>query len=351
MRPPIHRAPVVRRICRVVAWVAGLLVVAYSATGSANALELGLPLDCTPGTDCWVVNYVDIDPGPAARDSACGARTYNGHDGTDFAIRDLEVMAKGVAARAAAAGRVTAVRDGMLDVDVSATGRDAVKGKECGNGVTIDHGEGWETQYCHMRRGSIAVKRGQRVTAGETLGLVGLSGLTEFPHMHLTVRKDGKARDPFTGRAQDGACGIGPDGLGPSPLWNGTFMRTLVYDPVVLFNAGITAAEPTRETLRNGTERRSSLPPDAPMIVVWVEAFGIEPGDELMLRIVAPDGVTLAETARRFDARRTYQFVYAGKRRETDAWPLGTYRGEAVLTRKGGAVPLDRRIETAIELR
>ncbi len=345
MPPASRRTPPVMRTRRIVAWAAGLLFVA--GAGAASAFDLGLPLDCTPGTDCWVLNYVDIDPGPAVRDGACGARTYNDHDGTDFAIRDLAAMAKGVAVRAAAAGRVTALRDGMRDVDVSATGRDAVKGKECGNGVTIDHGEGWETQYCHMRQGSIAVKRGQRVAAGETLGLVGLSGLTEFPHVHLTVRKDGKARDPFSGRMQDGHCGAAAGGA--APLWRRDL--ALVYEPVLLFSAGITASEPTREMLKNGTERRATLPPDAPMIVVWVEAFGIEPGDELRLRIVTPDGTTLAETARTFDARRAYQFVYTGKRRGAAAWPLGTYRGEAVLTRKGAPAPLERRIETAVELR
>ncbi len=58
--------------------------------------------------------------------------------------------------------------------------------RECGNGVVIAHAGGWETQYCHMAQGGLAVKPDQPVTTGQTLA-VGLSGLTEYPHLHFTV--------------------------------------------------------------------------------------------------------------------------------------------------------------------
>ena len=49
-----------------------------------------LPVACHPGKDCWVVNYVDVEPAMgAARDFRCHARTYDGHKGTDFAVRDM----------------------------------------------------------------------------------------------------------------------------------------------------------------------------------------------------------------------------------------------------------------------
>jgi D-3-phosphoglycerate dehydrogenase len=51
--------------------------------------------------------------------------------------------------------------------------RGEIAGRECGNGVVIAHEDGWETQYCHMRRGSVAVQPGERVARGQTLGLVG----------------------------------------------------------------------------------------------------------------------------------------------------------------------------------
>ena len=158
----------------------------------ARALELDLPLACTPGRDCWIAHHVDHEPGPGLRDHACGTLTYDGHDGVDFALPDLAAMEAGVPVLAAAAGIVRAVRDGEVDQRVEERGREAVAGRECGNGVLLDHGAGWQTQYCHLRRGSVAVAPGDRVTAGTRLGLVGLSGLTSFPHLHFEVRRAGR---------------------------------------------------------------------------------------------------------------------------------------------------------------
>jgi murein DD-endopeptidase MepM/ murein hydrolase activator NlpD len=161
-----------------------LAAVAALAAGfahGAGGIELALPLDCAPGRDCWVVNYVDTDPGATARDYRCGHMTYGGHNGTDFAVRDLKAMADGVRVLAAAAGVVRATRDGEPDENVRTRGGDAIEGRECGNGVRIEHAGGWSTQYCHLRAGSVSVKRGDTVAAGAPLGLLGLSGKTEFP--------------------------------------------------------------------------------------------------------------------------------------------------------------------------
>ena len=49
-----------------------------------------------------------------------------------------------------------------------------------GNAVVIDHGNKWVTLYAHLKKGSIRVRPGDIVKAGQTLGLVGLSGLTGF---------------------------------------------------------------------------------------------------------------------------------------------------------------------------
>ena len=60
--------------------------------------------------------------------------------------------------------------------------------------MLIDHGGGWRTQYCHMRQGSVRVRKGDRVRDRQRLGTIGLSGKTEFPHLHLSVRFRGKVR-------------------------------------------------------------------------------------------------------------------------------------------------------------
>lgn len=151
---------------------------ASAVRGDSPPIQLSLPMDCCKPNSCAVQNYVDIDPGPAARDHACGSLTYDVHKGTDFRIGDLTAMRAGVAVLSTADGVVLGLRDGMADIDVRQTGPSAVKDRECGNGVVLGHPDGWTTQYCHLRRGSVDVKKGQRIRTGQRLGLIGLSGKT-----------------------------------------------------------------------------------------------------------------------------------------------------------------------------
>src|SRR3546814_12605893 len=66
-----------------------------------------------------------------------------------------------------------------------------------GNWVALRHDDGWVTTYAHMRNGSLAVRVGQRVARGDKLGLVGLSGNTDFPHLHFAVTRGNVLLDPF----------------------------------------------------------------------------------------------------------------------------------------------------------
>jgi murein DD-endopeptidase MepM/ murein hydrolase activator NlpD len=106
----------------------------------AGAFDLAFPADCTLGAGCYIQQYHDHDPGPEATDYTCGPLSYDGHDGTDIALPTRAAMATGVAVLAAAPGVVKGLRDGVADAAPFPTGQD------CGNGVVIDHGNGWETQ-------------------------------------------------------------------------------------------------------------------------------------------------------------------------------------------------------------
>lgn len=173
---------------------------------ASSGLSLALPLDCRLGETCWVANYVDVLAGPHAQDFHCQPRSYDGHDGTDFAIRDLDEMSRGVFVLAAESGTVRAVRNDMEDVLIKPQSRASIAGRECGNGLVIDHGEGWQTQYCHLQRGTVRVYPGDLAARGSALGLIGISGKTEFPHLHFTVRHNGNTIDPFTGMRADAGC-------------------------------------------------------------------------------------------------------------------------------------------------
>jgi murein DD-endopeptidase MepM/ murein hydrolase activator NlpD len=61
--------------------------------------------------------------------------------------------------------------------------------------VEIDHGNGYSTRYAHMSK--ITVSKGDEVSTGDQIGLVGSTGRSTGPHLHYEVRRNGKAVDPM----------------------------------------------------------------------------------------------------------------------------------------------------------
>jgi len=297
---------------------------------SRLALRLGWPVDCRLGETCAIQNYPDEDPGPGVRDYACHARSYDKHDGTDIRLVSMALQRRGVNVLAAAEGNVLRVRDGVEDKSVRDQPPGAIAGRECGNGVVIAHGGGWETQYCHMRQGSLVVRSGQHVSAGQVLGKVGLSGDTEFPHLHLTVRKDGKAVDPFALGAPAGTCRAGRS------LWQ----QTPPYREGEILVAGF-AAGPVqmKDVQANGADQRPRPSRTTP-IVAFVQAIGLEAGDVQRLVLAAPDGRILADNqAPPLDHDKAQQLLFAGRGRvPAGGWPTGEYRATYSVIRDGKMV-------------
>jgi murein DD-endopeptidase len=144
----------------------------------------------TPIEDGWSVRVTQ------ARDYGGGRRTYDSHNGTDFAIPVGTVVV------AAAPGRVLRV--------ASEFHRGGLK-------VFVDHGRGLATSYNHLARA--LVRPGDLVRRGDRVALSGSSGIDGFlffpwsvPHVHFNVWLDGAYVDPF---AVPGEVPLwrGPEGL------------------------------------------------------------------------------------------------------------------------------------------
>ncbi len=300
---------------------------------SASAFELGMPIACNYGKDCFIQNYADNDPGSDAQDYQHGRLTYDGHDGTDFRLRDYRAMQQGVAVIAAADGVVERVRDGMKDINVNQIGKDTVMKKGCGNAVVLRHAEGFSSFYCHMKQGSVVVKPGQKVKKGQKLGDIGLSGLTEFPHVHFGVLDDGQKVDPFTGNPLDGK------GEAWHPLWDARTAAMLRYIPTGLLNSAFSPVIPEPEAAREGKYTASYANIYTDLLIFWVEIFGIQPEDEITLVIADPGGGVIAEKTSIIPRYKAVFFQYIGKKRRPQGpWAQGTYTGRAILKRKGETV-------------
>lgn len=63
--------------------------------------------------------------------------------------------------------------------------------------VSISHGNGLQSDYAHCLEGSIKVQNGQQVDASTQLCNIGRTGWTDWPHVHLAIKLNGKPQ-PIT---------------------------------------------------------------------------------------------------------------------------------------------------------
>ena len=90
---------------------------------------------------------------------------------------------------AVAEGTVKVARDGTADHPECWTGSfdDATRANPAGNHVIIDIGQGQYAVYGHCQNGSVAVRVGDKVTAGQVVCKMGNTGISDCPHMHFQI--------------------------------------------------------------------------------------------------------------------------------------------------------------------
>ena len=293
----------------------------------AQALELEQPLACVFGQDCWIQQYADHDQGPAATDYTCGSETYNAHDGTDFRVRDT---IQSVNVIAAAAGKVLAVRDGMNDRLINSPDEIAALGnRECGNGVVIDNGSGWQTQYCHMRKGSVVVKKGDVVGIGNALGVVGFSGAAAFPHLHLSVRLNGNKIDPFSGPNAVVCHGA------RNTMWSAKAIAALSYHSGEVISFSLDSQKFELSKLLAGEQGREKPKAQWNTLVANAVLINMQKGDEISLVVIGPSGEMARNTVSP-DRNKAQFYIYAGKK--IAQLGIGDYKAVLVVKRDGDVI-------------
>jgi len=298
----------------------------------AGDIELGLPVACTFGTDCWIQQYADHDPSADARDYHCGQQTYDDHNGTDFRVLN---SASKIDVVASAEGIVKALRDGVDDrLGKTDADRNQVKSPECGNGVVIDHTDAWQTQYCHLRKGSVAIKAGDRITAGTKLGQVGFSGMAGFPHVHLLVRHRGEVHDPFGGKPNGDATCTTEGGKAGGNLWNTTATKALAYRDGDILEAAFHAAPHQLNDLETAKAESGKPQPSWPAIVATLWAINLSADDRIDVTLQGPVGLVATNMAT-LDRSKAQHMLFAGRKKPEGGGPPGTYTGRATVAHDG----------------
>lgn len=84
-------------------------------------------------------------------------------------------------------------------IKATASGTVAFAGQQGGYGnvVMLQHSGGVTTVYGHLSRFVPGMRKGQRISQGDIIGYVGMSGLASGPHLHYEFRVHGQHKDPL----------------------------------------------------------------------------------------------------------------------------------------------------------
>jgi hypothetical protein len=140
-----------------------------------------------------------------------------------------------------------------------------------------------------MAKGSLRVKLGDQTVTGQSIGLVGLSGDTEFPHLHFTVRHRGKIVDPFAYDALPNTCG------GGHPIWVDSIHEQTEYRAREILNYGFSDLVPTMDLIESGEVARRPITAGSQALVAYVRAIGLQAGDQQILTVQVPTALPFSE--------------------------------------------------------
>jgi Peptidase family M23 len=185
-----------------------------------------------------------------------------------------------------------------------------------------------------MREGSIAVKAGDEVATGDRLGLIGFSGEAAFPHVHVTVRKDGKEVDPFSANDMTDCKAV------DRSLWSTSAQKTLAYKGSELLQ--LAWAPRIYEDAEVESGKLSEFQPGQwSALVLFAEVINLYKDDVMSLTVTLPDQKPVVNSVV-MKNNRAVQRLYAGKKIK-GSLPHGIYTGRFELKR-GDVVVLVKEI-------
>lgn len=234
-------------------------------------LGFAMPLQGELNRDFYYTNYVDLLPGPGIQDYRCGLKTYDGHQGVDIVLPSFARMDEGVQVLATAPGTVIVVQDGLQDRN-----KTWANGGGFANHVVIEHRDGFRSYYGHMRRNSIQVQPGQQVQTGTVLGLVGSSGTSDMPHLHIEYRRNG-----IPVELHPGPCGPSFTHYAAAPAYQDQFR---------LIQSGTTNADMTLDLAKDPPAQVDTFRTSDARLFFWVHLHNLPSAATSRFELYDPAG-------------------------------------------------------------
>ncbi|MBL9150090.1 MAG: peptidoglycan DD-metalloendopeptidase family protein [Phycisphaerae bacterium] len=264
------------------------------------------PMAGTIGADIMNGQFVDLDQtSPGFHDFECRPYTYDGHAGVDTGLRSFAEQFIGVPVFAARDGVVVFSQDGYPDTNLN--------GGEQGNIVAIDHGDGLETQYYHLKKDSVLVDVGETVKAGQEIARAASSGNSFGPHLHFGVVQNGPqgwtVLEPFAGPCRDGES-----------MW--ADQAPLDSDAPFFADFGITRTD--LSTISPPWWEPWPMPADAqlavtdPAVVFWWNVYNFPTNALIRVQFVRPDGSIADDAQWNWGNTEVYRYF-----RNWFAWDIG----------------------------
>lgn len=236
----------------------------------AADLKLAWPFGGKAFQDWQIGAYGDLDSTSGTKDytgaTGASALTYDGHRGVDILVPNFRWMDNDFPVLASAGGVVKQIIQDQPDRNLSCA-------TDNWNVVVIQHDNGFKTLYGHLKRNSVTVTVGQRVSAGQKLGVVGSSGCSTYPHVHLEIADcSGNRVEPFKQNMWTSAPVYGYS----APA---TVMDTVNRQPVLTSILDLVDPGPVNNRFRAGQT-----------FSLGTIIAAAKPGDKIRLELIEPSG-------------------------------------------------------------
>ncbi len=246
------------------------------------------PVTKNPNTkykNVWSIsNYVDHNLAypDQLQDWNCGTRTYDTVDGYNHKGIDIFTWPFGWYMMDFDQAHVIAAADGIIIGKSNGNfDRNCGFGNGNWNAVYIQHADGSVSWYGHLKNNSLTSKSiGSPVSAGEYLGVVGSSGNSTGPHLHLEVyNSNNQLVDTYSGSCNIWASSTDSWWANQKPYVDPKINGIFTHSDLVVFNdCGVQETTNFKDSFNTGEK-----------VVVYMYFADLPVGKNVNFKLIRPD--------------------------------------------------------------